>query len=49
MTDRCFSPIIADLFNISEVTLHSGEVKDADYFLTADVMDAVSNLTSSTG
>lgn len=31
---------IGDLFNISEVTLHDGQVKETDYLLSADVMDA---------
>lgn len=31
---------VGDLFNINEVSLHTGEMKDTDYFLSSDVMDA---------
>lgn len=31
---------IGDLFNINDVMLHDGTVKDTDYVLSADVMDA---------
>ena len=33
----------ADMFNITEVALHTGEIKDSDYYMSAENMDAVSS------
>lgn len=31
---------VGDLFSINEVSLHTGEMKDSDYFLSSDALDA---------
>lgn len=33
-------PGVGDMFNITEVALHTGEIKDSDYYMSAENMDA---------